>query len=532
MNRRKVAINTGLSVILVAATVEGIRAIGNPEQPKQVEQTATASVTTVSSTISATGNLDAPKTVGVPFSGQPGLVTAIDVKIGQSVEAGQELAKVDDRAAQHALENANAGVASAEGQLMTAENTPTPEQIKLDRATVAASAQTLKNDKLAVRQAKDKFDLDEAIQDGLVEAAERKLAAARRDISLSRSRTLTNSTTSSVTTPPPPPPTSTTTTTNTRQAQVTASTSRSSVVAAQAGVVQAETARASTLLADKQQVETLVGKARLSAHNLSIAVATAKVNELGGKLGPIAQAEAAIDQAKVQVKNAQAAVDDTVLRAPFKGTVVDIAGDVGETPVSAARGSTAVSAVPTGPGGAEARKGATASGFVILADETHKAVTAQIDESDIGKVKSGQQARVTFPATGTVVTGTVTDIDEQETVINNVVEYNVKIALDGNAATQKLGQSASVTIITALKQNVLAVPNNAITQAGNQAIVTVRRGKDHVKVPVTVGLTGDTLTEVSSPLLKPGDTVVLPSAGGRAGRLNLNRGGGGTRGAL
>ncbi|HEX3612951.1 MAG TPA: hypothetical protein VHU88_14795, partial [Sporichthyaceae bacterium] len=123
--------------------------------------------------------------------------------------------------------------------------------------------------------------------------------------------------------------------------------------------------------------------------------------------------------------------------------------------------------------------------------------------------------------------------DLQETVINNVVEYNVKIDLAGNAAEEKLGQSSSVVITTAEKDNVLEVPNNAIRQAGNQAVVTVKRGKDYVTVPVTPGLVGDTSTEVTSPMLKPGDIIVLPTAGAKGGRLNLpGRGKSSTKGSL
>jgi len=92
--------------------------------------------------------------------------------------------------------------------------------------------------------------------------------------------------------------------------------------------------------------------------------------------------------------------------------------------------------------------------------------------------------------------------------------------------TIKLGQSATVQIVTSAKQNVLSVPNAAIIHAGDQSILQVRRGKQLMKIPVKPGLVGDTTTEVSSPLLKAGDVVVLPSAGG-GGAGGGRRGGSG-----
>jgi multidrug efflux pump subunit AcrA (membrane-fusion protein) len=536
MNRKKIAINTGLSVILVATAIEGIKTVGNPSQPKPVEQTAEANQGTVATTVSATGNLDAPKTVGLVFAGtQPGLVTDVPVKIGDQVQTGAVLAKVDNRTAVNDLDQATAALGTAKAQLKSAK-----EELHVNRNQLAAAAQTFKNARLSVFEAKQRFGLDSGNTDGLVGASERELFAARHDLAFSRSRTATNShdATTTATTAGSPPVTTTTSATSTdhngqSQASVTASSSRSSVAGAESGVVTQQVNRSSTLLSDHQSVLTAIGQAQLALRNVGVASATNGIDHRYGTPALIASAKAAIASAKVQVAIAKVALDDTVLKAPFAGSIVYVAGNVGETPASAPRGTTAVSATPNGPGSVEDRDAATQSGFVIMADMTHREVTAQVDEADIGKIKPGQKATVTFPATGAVVTGIVGQQDLQETVINNVVEYNVKIDLAGNAAEEKLGQSSSVVITTAEKDNVLEVPNNAIRQAGNQAVVTVKRGKDYVTVPVTPGLVGDTSTEVTSPMLKPGDIIVLPTAGAKGGRLNLpGRGKSSTKGSL
>jgi len=129
------------------------------------------------------------------------------------------------------------------------------------------------------------------------------------------------------------------------------------------------------------------------------------------------------------------------------------------------------------------------------------------------------------------VRATVVKIDLQETVVNNVVQYNVGLELE--PTPEKLGQSASVQIVTADRQNVLSVPNAAIVRVGDQSLLQVRRpGQDQdMKIPVTPGLVGDQTTEVTSPLLRAGDVVILPGTGtGGAGRASLpsrGRGSGG-----
>jgi multidrug efflux pump subunit AcrA (membrane-fusion protein) len=517
MNRRKVVVHTGMSVLLIAAGVEASRAAATATPTPSPTPTPSGHPTgPAARTITATANLNAPRTVGVTFSGSPRIVTAVPVKIGDHVRRGQALAAVDDRAARHELEQAEAGVAAAKGDLLDALSS-----VRSTRAAVAQARQALCNAQLAVHQAKQTLRLDAATQADAVHAAELKLAAARRDVTrtASAAKTATRITARPVTSPPSP------STTNdvrvgTRNRNITASTSRSSVATALSDLSSAERTRATTLLADQQQIKTLIGQARLAARDLDAAAAGVPSDPSGTHFGPIERARAGLRQAKVEVRRAKADLADTVLRAPFEGTVVDIAGAVGESPAAAARGSVATSANPAGNGVVENRNAATATGFVVLADLTHRAVTAHVDEEHIVQVKVGQPAVVTFPATGTVVSGTVSAIALQETVAEHVVYYNVDIDLDDRAATQKLGQTASVVITTAGAQPApLVVPNAAYSRVGGKTIVSVLRQGRVLKLPVTLGVIGTRDSQISSPLLRPDDLVVVPVTGNRQGRL-------------
>jgi multidrug efflux pump subunit AcrA (membrane-fusion protein) len=512
MNRKTVVINTSLALVLLAAAVGAVMQIDNPSAPKPVEQTAVVTQGPVSTTVTTTGNLDSPHTVGLPFSGQPGLVKAIYTKIGDDVKAGDKLAAVDDRPAKAQYQHALAQLQQARGQLLTAQEGETAQEHQLDQANIAASVQDLANAQQAVAHARQQLALDTIEQNRLVRAAQRNVTrTASASVDRARQRV------SDVTTHPPTLKSDTLTRNRDRARQIQASSSSQAVA-------QAIAQRNNTLLQDEQAIKRAKNEATLAARNLSVARAQAAVNAQGGRAGAIETARGQVADARAAIHDAKIALADTVLRAPFAGKVVDIAGNVGETPVGAVRGTAAASASPNGPGAVENRKPATQSGFVILADLTHKYVTAQVDEADVGKIQPGQPANVTFPATGAKVSGTVEKVYEQEIVINNVVEYNVDILLNNVPPTLKLGQSATVQIVTSAKQNVMSVPNAAIIHAGDQSLLQVRRGTQLMKIPVTVGLVGDTSTEVSSPLLKAGDVVVLPTAGAGGG------GGGGKRG--
>jgi multidrug efflux pump subunit AcrA (membrane-fusion protein) len=517
MNRRKIAMHTGMSVLLIAAGVEASHAAANATFPTPSPTPTPSGRPTppVVQTVTATANLNAPRTVGVTFAGAPRVVTAVPVKIGDHVSTGQPLAAVDNRAARHGLEEAEAGVVAAKGDLLDAISS-----VRSTRAAVAQAQQALCNARLAVHQAKETLRLDAATQAAAVHAAELKVAAARLDVTRTASAARTASRV--MVTPVIPPGTTTTTDVRVanRNRNIVASTSRSAVASALSDLSSAERTRATTLLADAQQVGTLMGQARLAARGVEAAAVAVPSDPSGTQFGPIERARAGLEQARVEVRKAKSDLADTVLRAPFDGTVVDIAGGVGESPAAAARGSVAASSNPAGNGVVENRNPATATGFVVLADLTHRAVTAHVDEEHIGLVKVGQPAVVTFPASGTVVTGTVTFVAVQETVAEHVVYYNVGIDLDDRAATQKLGQTASVVITTAGAQpNAVQVPNAAYSRVGDHTVVSVLRQGRLMKLPVTLGVIGPRESQISSPLLHPDDLVVVPVTGNRQGRL-------------
>jgi multidrug efflux pump subunit AcrA (membrane-fusion protein) len=106
-----------------------------------------------------------------------------------------------------------------------------------------------------------------------------------------------------------------------------------------------------------------------------------------------------------------------------------------------------------------------------------------------------------------------------------VVNYPVTVQITNQDEKVKPGMTAAVSITTAQHKDVLIVPNQAIRVSGGQRTVTVLFEGQQIPVPVTVGLTNETESEVSSSQLKEGDEVVINSSA--AGTTTGNAPGGG-----
>jgi HlyD family secretion protein len=116
----------GVAVVAAAAVIAVAMTGGNGASPKTAASTVSkVRRGTVSLTASAAGTVEAVSTRGLSFS-VSGTVSEVDVRPGQSVTAGQVLARIDDADAQTAVDSARDAVDSAQNALDTAEQTPAP----------------------------------------------------------------------------------------------------------------------------------------------------------------------------------------------------------------------------------------------------------------------------------------------------------------------------------------------------------------------------------------------------------------------
>ncbi|RPI27830.1 MAG: efflux RND transporter periplasmic adaptor subunit, partial [Chloroflexota bacterium] len=204
--------------------------------------------------------------------------------------------------------------------------------------------------------------------------------------------------------------------------------------------------------------------------------------------------------AQVRLTTAEAALAQAVLTAPFAGTITEIDVRPGDI-VSGGR-----------------------SAFRI--DDLSKLyIDLQVSEVDVLQVKTGQEAEIVFDAIdGKTYTGKVTKIGMVASGSQGVVNYPVTVQLLDPDESILPGMTASVTIVVEVHEDVMVVPSSAVRTGVGQRTVTVMFEGEQISVPVTTGLTSDSMTEVSSEQLREGDSVVLNGTTGTTTSSSQNIG--------
>ena len=153
-------------------------------------------------------------------------------------------------------------------------------------------------------------------------------------------------------------------------------------------------------------------------------------------------ATAAVKQAEANEVQAELDLTHTKIISPVDGFVVARNMDVGQV-VAASFSAPTI--------------------FNIAKDLTKMQVDANIDESDIGRVKVDQPVTFTVDAfPGEIFRGADTQIRENATNVQNVITYDVVIHFDNAELKLFPGMTANVRILTDRQTEVLKLPNAAI----------------------------------------------------------------------
>ncbi len=550
MKRRILWINLALALVIVAAGVGGYVWLFAPKETVSTGRSVNVQSGTVSETVTATGTVETAGTVDLSF-GSGGTVTKVKVAQGDTVKAGKALVSIDDAAARQALYSARSSYVQAEtgvrksGLSRTAaeqsvadakasavlnkqgyEQAVTQARTALQEARGSWSASCLdpagtcpddttwaqlRSAEADVASAKTAYD--QAVQTASAQETTNNIKLNQASVNLAETKahqdTACNTYGSSAT-----QCTSAVDATRSAQQQyellvnsnaTAAIQSQQSLVNADARIttanialrklqttlpVQAEdaiTAAEESLQSALLQQEKGLAADQQSIQNAeqslaSLQAASAAVNT--GVGGATTADQAAVDVARAGLVQAKESLADTTLRAPVAGTVAAVDATVG---ASAQAGTTMVTIIPD-------------ASYQIVAD---------FSEADAMKVAVGQEATVTFDAlTDATATGTVTAVDILPTTGASVTTYGATITLDEVPAGLRDGMSASIVVTVDEATDVLWAPTAAITTAGGQSTVTVRKDGVESTVVVTTGLSGDTGTEILSGVTE-GDALVV-----------------------
>jgi len=219
--------------------------------------------------------------------------------------------------------------------------------------------------------------------------------------------------------------------------------------------------------------------------------------QLGSAKGQERQARAVLDQAKINLAH-------TRITAPVDGTVIARRMDVGQTVAASF-------AAPTV--------------FEIAQDLTKMQLDTNVDESDVGNIRTGQIATFTVDAyPGTTFRGQVADVRKAPIITQNVVTYDVVIAVSNSDLKLFPGMTANARILTTKLDDTFKVPNAVLrlhpsaavlkklglssAPAGKQQVYVLPGGKVKA-VPVTFGISDGQFTAVTSGDLQTGEQVVV-----------------------
>lgn len=498
MNKKRwLALGTAftlLALLLMSCTAN------NASEEAGIE-TAVAFIGDLSASATASGQL-LPQREAVLTASTAARVTEVTVRLGDVVQAGDLLVQLDTADLQFDLANAEqslalaqarltdlqtpasaADIASAEAALASAQAQlddllagPSDTEIALGEASIA-SAQAQLNASVA-----DLNSSQGSVTQSQITAAEANLLAAQQQLDravevneenpneanhqarLQAEQAVANA-----------------------QAQLDALQSGPSVSAAQSSVAAAN-ARVEGSQIDLDS--TLSGASAAEIANAEAAVAQQNANLTNLLDGPTAEeiraAEAEVTQAELTLADAQEALADAAIVAPFAGVV---------TAVYVAEGE-----IASGP-------------VVELVDSRSLQVVLSVDEVDIGSFALGQPAIVTLEA------WPESEFDSEIVAIapsasdasSALVTYDVHLAYQADDLPTLIGLTADANLITAQREDVLLVPNAVITpdRAAGKYYVDVQQSDGSFRqVEVSIGLRDGENTQITAGLAE-GDVLRL-----------------------
>jgi HlyD family secretion protein len=230
-------------------------------------------------------------------------------------------------------------------------------------------------------------------------------------------------------------------------------------------------------------------------YDVSVAQARTAQEQLGlirEKYTPedLQSAEAEVRQTRAALRIAEANLGYATITAPMGGVVASVSTQQGETVTS---GSAAAQA-PT---------------FVTIIDLNRLQVDAYVDETDIGKVHVGQDTVFNVDAfPDKEFRGKVTAIYPKALIQQNVVDYDVVIAIDNQEGLLRPDMTTNTTITVARREKVLAIPNQAVRREEGDRVVFTQEGDRLVRRPVKTGWKDKNFTEVLGGL-KEGERVIV-----------------------
>ena len=194
--------------------------------------------------------------------------------------------------------------------------------------------------------------------------------------------------------------------------------------------------------------------------------------------------------ARATVQSYQNTVNHAAIIAPFDGTITNIVANAGDM----------------------ASSGTSAAQIDNLGNLM---ITVDVSEVDINAIRVDQDVEITFDSlTGKTFHGKVIKVSNAGNASSGLVQFSITIQLTDADENIKPGFSATASIIISQVSDVLMVPTAAIQKGGqrNFVLLSSAAGTPSI-IPVEIGASSDSMTQIISDQIKEGDTILVPVSG-------------------
>jgi HlyD family secretion protein len=257
------------------------------------------------------------------------------------------------------------------------------------------------------------------------------------------------------------------------------------IAAARSQLVQAESSLI-TLLEPPAEADIVAARSQLAQAEASLAMLLQGPDE-----ADVAAAQAGVDAAQLGLEQSQLNLDKASLLVPIDGVVTEVNVKRGERP-------------PTG------------QAAVIITDMSAYHIDVEVDEIDIGRVAPEQSVIILVDAVPEKdFTGHVSDISPgpMQGASSGIVAYEVTIDLLSDDSRLLPGMTADATVETDRLENVLVVPNRAVSidRSSGEPVAYVEKVDETgnpVRTEIELGLRDESVSQILDGL-EEGDQIVI-----------------------
>ena len=275
-------------------------------------------------------------------------------------------------------------------------------------------------------------------------------------------------------------------------AQANSAASHASVSRAQVDLIEAQRdlERKHSLVAKQFIAQSEADKARALVNTMGEALKVAQA-QLGVTEAQIKSAQASVAQRESGLAQARIDLQRTRITSPVDGIVIKRAIEKGQT-VAASLQSPEL--------------------FVIAQNLQDMQVDASVDESDVGRIRTGLKATFTVDAfPGQTFEGQVRQVRKAAQNVANVVTYVAVIGFSNVGSRLLPGMTANVRVVTESRDNVLKLPNAALRVriAGTEPSAAASAPASSASTPaVAASTTAPAVTSSSNPATEFRNRVV------------------------